>query len=192
MDVLEPAVRLILRAQRVVAAVLTGVVLTGGSAEAQAVSGSEITAAFLLNFARFAEWPADVIPARMPLALCVHNDGAVADALERTIKGRTVGGHGLAVRRLTAGAPLSRCHVLYLGGSDLKRSLDVIGTVNGVGLFTVSNAARFAQAGGVAELYLEGGRMRIAVNVDALQRAQIQLSSRVLALAKIVKDPPAP
>ncbi len=59
-------------------------------------------------------------------------------------------------------------------------------------MLTVSDATRFADTGGMVELFVEGGRMRFAVNVDALQRARIQLSSRVLALAKIVRDPKTP
>lgn len=190
MGVLEPQLRLPVGAGRFVAAVLAFAALNGGSAEAQAVSAPELKAAYLFNFAQFVEWPADVMPAGATLTLCVDNDGNVADALERTINGRTVEGRGLAVRRLRAGAPLPTCHVLYLGGSDLKRSLDVIRTIKDVGVFTVSDAARFAQTGGAVELFFEDGRMRIAVNVDALERARVRLSSRVLALAKIVRDAP--
>ena len=76
-----------------------------------------LKAAYLFNFAQFVEWPADVVPAGAPLALCIVNDDAVADALERTIKGRTVDGHDLAVRHLRTGAPLPTCHVLYLAGA---------------------------------------------------------------------------
>ena len=65
-------------------------------------------------------------------------------------------------------------------------------TVKGVFVFTVSDAARFAQTGGMVELFVENGRMRFAVNVDALERAHVRLSSRVLALAKIVRDDVTP
>ena len=125
------------------------------------------------------EWPADALPARAPLALCVVNDAAVADALERTIRGRAVEGHDLTVGRLKAGAPLPTCHVLYLAGSDLKSSLDVIATLKDVSVLTVSDAARFARAGGMVELFIENGRMRFAVNVDALQprAGSIELAS---------------
>ena len=80
------------------------------------------------------------------------------------------------------------CHVLYLAGGDLKRSTEVVGTLKGVFVLTVSDTARFAQTGGMVELFVEDGRMRFAVNVDALQRARVRLSSRVLTLAKIVRD----
>jgi hypothetical protein len=191
MGVLEPQVRRALGAGRFVAAVVTVVVLAGEWTAAQAVLVAELQAAFLYNFARFVEWPADVMPAGAPLVLCVVNDGPVADALERTIRGRNVEGHDLIVRRIKTDEPLPTCHVLHLGGFDLKRSLDVIATVRDEGVFTVSDAARFAQAGGFVELFLQDGRMQIAVNVDALQRARVKLSSRVLGLAKIVRDAPA-
>jgi hypothetical protein len=42
--------------------------------------------------------------------------------------------------------------------------------------------------GGMVEFFLESGRMRFAVNVDAVHRSRVRLSSRVLGLAKIVKD----
>ena len=57
-------------------------------------------------------------------------------------------------------------------------------------VFTVSDAPDFAQAGGMVELFREGDRMRIAVNIDAIERARIRLSSRVLALARIVREAP--
>jgi hypothetical protein len=171
-------------------AVLTAIALIGPPASTQSVSAPGLKAAYLLNFAQFVEWPADAVPAGTPLTLCIVNDGAVADALERTVKGRTVVGHGLAVRRLQSGAPLPTCHVLYLAGSAEKRWLDVIGMLNGKLVLTVSDAARFAQTGGMVELFLEDGRMQIAVNTDALQRARVRLSSRVLALATIVRDAP--
>ena len=59
-------------------------------------------------------------------------------------------------------------------------------------MLTVSDAAGFAKAGGMIELFIEEDRMRFAVNVDALERAHVRLSSRVLALAKIVRDDVTP
>ena len=189
MGVLESQVKRPLRG-RLLAPVLAFVAVTGGSPVGQSVLAPELKAAYLFNFARFVTWPADVMPTGAALVLCVADDGPVADALEPMIKGRTVEGHDLTVRRLKAGTIWPTCHVLYLGRVNREAALDGLRAVTTVGVFTVSAAAGFAEFGGIAELFLEGGRMRIAVNVDALQRAQVQLSSRVLGLAKIVKDSP--
>ena len=178
--------------KRQLGAVLAAIVLIIVRAATQSVSAPELKAAYLFNFTKFVEWPADAVTGAEPLALCIVGDDGVADALEQTIKGQTVQGHGLAVRRLGSGAPLPACHVLYLAGSDQKRWRDGAGLLDRRSVLTVSDAARFAQTGGMVELSLERGRMQIAVNTDALQRANVRLSSRVLALATIVRDVPHP
>jgi hypothetical protein len=66
-------------------AVLAAIVLIGVRAATQSVSAPELKAAYLLNFTKFVEWPADEVPAGAPLALCIVSDDAVADALEQTI-----------------------------------------------------------------------------------------------------------
>jgi hypothetical protein len=191
METLDPVVIRRNRTRLFVATALTVVGLTGASA-AQSLPAPALKAAFLFNFAQFMEWPADAVLAGTSVALCIVNDDAVADALERAVEGRSVEGHNLTVRRLKAGAALPNCHLLYLGGSDLKQSLDVADTIKGVFVLTVSDTARFAETGGMVELFGDNGRMRFAVNVDALQRAGVRMSSRVLGLAKIVKDPKRP
>lgn len=193
MVVLESSVRRACRARRIGGAVLLtaiAIAFTGVPAATQLVSAAGLKAAYLLNFAQFVDWPADAVPAGAPLAVCIVNDGAVASALEQTIKGKTVEGHVLTVIRLAPGATMPMCHVVYLTGPDQKHSADVMGTLNGKLVLTVSDAPRFARTGGMVELFLEGGRMRIAVNVDALQRGKVRLSSRVLTLATIVRDTP--
>lgn len=187
MVVLDSQVRRTRIASGIAAAFLTAVVGLTIGASTQSLSAPALRAAYLYNFAQFVEWPAGAMPADASLVLCVVDDGAVADVLERTTRGRTVEGHDLVVRRLKAGALLPACHVLYVAGSDLKRSLALVSPVKGL-VLTVSDAPGFAKAGGMVELFLEDGRMRFAVNVDALQRARVKLSSRVLTLAKIVRD----
>ena len=41
---------------------------------------------------------------------------------------------------------------------------------------------------GTDHVFVDGGHMRFAVNVDSVQRAGLHLSSRLLGLAKIVRS----
>ncbi|MEO8077044.1 MAG: YfiR family protein [Acidobacteriota bacterium] len=170
------------------AALLTATALTSSGA-AQSATAPQLKAAYVFNFALFTEWPPEAVPAGSPLTLCIVNDDGIAEAVDRLVKGRAVEGHALVVRGLKLGATLPPCHVLYVAGADLKRSLQVIETVRGSLVLTVSDAARFADSGGMVQLYVEDGRMRFAVNLDALQRARMRLSSRALGVARIVRDP---
>jgi hypothetical protein len=153
-----------------------------------AATAAALKAAFLVNFAKFAEWPADALAPGQRLALCVAGDTAVADALELIIKRRAVEGHELTVQVVKPDGPLRACHLLYVGGLDNTKSARLIETLHGAPVFSVSDAPRFAEAGGVAQLILEDNRMRFAINVAAAREARLHISANLLSLATIIRE----
>jgi hypothetical protein len=167
----------------VAASLMLGVAPT---ARAQSAPEPALKAAFLYNFAKFAEWPADAAPAD-PLTICVFGDAAIADALDETVKGRTVDGRKATVVRVKPDG-FRGCHVLYVAGLDAKRAQAIVDELKGAPVLTVGDREQFAQSGGIAGLFVEQGRMRFAINIEAAQRCRLRISSRLLSLAKIVKD----
>ena len=159
-------------------------------AYAQSATAAAVTSAFLYNFARFTEWPADALATGQRIALCVIGDNAVADALEQTIKGHAIESHELTVEVVAPDGPLRSCHLLYVSGLDEKRSRRLLLSLKTAPVFTASDGNAFAERGGIAQLSLENGRMRFAINVTAAQHARLQISSKLLSLARIVKDEP--
>jgi hypothetical protein len=154
----------------------------------QSATAPALTSAFLYNFATFTEWPADSLAPGQRLAMCVIGDNAVAAALEQTIRGHTIESHELTVELLKPDASARACHVLYVSAVDEKRSSQLIDSLKTAAVLTASDAEHFAELGGVAQLTLENGRMRFTINVTAAQRAHLQLSSKLLSLARIIKD----
>jgi hypothetical protein len=172
----------------VVTALLAGAIPASALAAGEVVGATALKAAFLYNFAKFAEWPGDVLRPGDKLRLCIVGDKAVADALEQTINGRGVDNHELTVQVVKVDGPILSCHLLYVSGLDAKGASHLIDALNGTSVFTVSDGERFAEMGGVAQLVQEDGRMRFVVNVSAASRAKLQISSQLLSLAKIIKD----
>jgi hypothetical protein len=168
-------------------AIIASAGANNGTAD-QGASAPELRAAFMYNFAKFTEWPANVIgPPDRPLVFCVSDDQPMADALEQIVKGRAVGGHALSVRRTGVTGDFKSCHLLYASGLDTKRANELIGTLDRTPVLTVGDFERFAQMGGVASFFVEDGKMRFAINVDSAQRAGLRVSSKLLMLARIVK-----
>jgi hypothetical protein len=157
-------------------------------AGAQTVSAPDLKAAFLFNFAQFAGWPADALTAHADLIFCVAGDPDVARSLEHSVTGRAIDGHRIVVRRLDATDAARACHMFYSSGLDREQASRLLESLKGASVFTVSDLTDFAGMGGIAQLFPENGRMRFAVNVEASQRGRLQLSSKLLSLAKIVKD----
>jgi hypothetical protein len=148
---------------------------------------SLVKAGFLLNFAKFTEWPA--LPTGAPLAMCVVGNEAIATALAETVRSLKISDHPLDVSRPADSATWRSCHLLFIADAEPRRSGEGVRAVKALPVLTVSDTKDFAQAGGIIEFYVEGGKMRFAINMDALDRSGLHLSSRVLGLAKIVRDP---
>jgi hypothetical protein len=161
---------------------------TAASARASADVAQDVAmkAAFLYNFAKFAEWPA--LPAGVPLLVCIVGNEGIAAALVETVRGQNISGHPLEIRRAQESAAWRACHVLFIAEAETRRSAGELGEVKGLPVLTVSDGKGFSQASGIIELFVEGGRMRFAINVDAAEASGLRLSSRLLGLAKIIRN----
>lgn len=146
-----------------------------------------VKAALIYNFAKFAEWPA--LPADAPIAACVVGDDRIAAALVETVRGQQIAGHGIEVTRPQDVGGWRTCHLLYIADAAIGRSAGGIDTITSLPVLTISDGKDFARAGGIIELYIDAGRMRFAINVDAANRSGLHLSSRLLGLAKLVRNP---
>jgi hypothetical protein len=161
---------------------------TTDAADVETVTVAAAKAAFIYNFSKFVIWPGDVLAPSQPLALCVLGDNAVADALGRTARTRTDDPHALSVQIVRTSPALRSCHMLYVTGLDAKHAAELIDVLKGAAVFTISDSDRFAETGGVVRLIFEDNHLRFAINVASAHRARLNLSSRLLSLAQLVKD----
>jgi len=157
-------------------------------AGAQSATASAMKAAFLLNFVKFATWPPDALAPQQPLTICVDGDAEVAGALRQMIGVQSVEYNQLTLEVVKNEGSLRHCHLLYVGGRALEPPMRWRDAIKGAAVLSVGDGGGFAAQGGVIELFVESGRMRFNVNLAAAQSARITLSSRLLSLAKIVRD----
>ena len=160
-----------------------------GAQEPTAVE-PHVKAAFLYNFLKFVEWPADVLAAG-PIIVCVAGSPAAADSLKAALRQGRPQDHDVTVIEVGLDAEPHGCHLVYIARADDASARRWLIKLNGSTAFSVSDCARFTRLGGIANFFVEDGRLRFAVNVDAARRASLHISSRMLALATIVKDEPA-
>ena len=154
-----------------------------GVPTAQEVTGPALKAAFLFNFVKFTTWPADVLPHSAPLVMCVVNDPAVGSALAKDVGGREVLGHRIRVVQSEQSDVLRACHVVYVSGAR-SAALDVVRVVRDAPVFTVSDVHAFTAGGGIAQLHVQQGQLRFAIALEAARSARLQISARLMALAR--------
>lgn len=157
---------------------------------AQDVTEPSLKAAFVYNLAKFTEWPADVLPASAPLVTCVIGESPVAQALERIVKGRLVMGHPVSVVRLTPDAPHRACHLLYAAGLSMVQVGALGAAAQGAAILTVIDSDAATRPPMIAHLFVENGKLRFDLDHGLAKRSRLQLSSKLLPLAKRVYDEP--
>jgi YfiR/HmsC-like len=170
------------------------VALGPAAARGQEVVATEyaVKAAFLYHFAKFTEWPAEAGGPTPPVVhLCVLGDDPFGKALEE-LSDRGADGLRVDVRHVNAVEAEPRCHVVFISGSEGDRLAEHLARARRDGVLTVSDLAGFAHAGGVIQFVLEEGKVRFWINRAAAERGGLHLSSRLLALARIVDGSGAP
>jgi hypothetical protein len=149
----------------------------------------QVKAAFLLNFAKFIEWPAEAfLNEKTPITLCVFGHDPFGGALDEIVRGETISNREVLVRRINELPGLNSCQLIFVGNKEDKRLSELLNSLRGASVLVVGETEGDAEAGMVIQFFSEGNKLRFAVNVDAMQRAKLSVSSKLLALAKIVHD----
>jgi hypothetical protein len=165
-----------------------------GAAPAAPTSGApvpeyEVKAAFLLNFARFVEWPART--GAEPFVVSVLGQDPFGPVLDRAFEGAGGDGRKWEVRRIARVEGAGGTQILFISRSEAPRLAAVLASLRGTPVLTVSDIPDFAQRGGMIGLRLEDRRVRFDIDPAPASASGLRLSSQLLKLARIVsaKEP---
>ncbi len=156
-----------------------------GLARADAVPEQELKAAFVFNFTVFTEWPSDALAAGASIGLCANASSPMIGALNN-LNDKMVNGHRLAVRPYTTLASLRGCHVLVLDNRDRERWAQLRRELPGTHVLTVADE-RAGGEGAIIALSVENQRVGFDIDMGAARGAQLNLSSKLLRLARSVQ-----
>jgi YfiR/HmsC-like len=149
----------------------------------------QVKAALLFNIAKFVEWPPDVFKSdTAPITICVLGNDPFGSALDDVLRGKTINNREILARRVKELPNLKRCQVVFISETEDKQMSEIINSLKGSSTLTVGESKDFAERGGEIQFYVEENKVRFSANVDAVQRARLIVSSKLLALARIVHD----
>jgi YfiR/HmsC-like len=177
------------------------------AAEAGAETSREyqIKAAFLYNFVKFTDWPAadsnepNAVDANAPIVIGIIGKDPFGRAFE-PIKDKRIKGRKIVLKRFKGleGKQSSeqvegirRCHVLFVCRSQKEQLAEIIEAVKDRPVLTVADMSGFLESGGMINFVMEQNKIRFEINLAAVRRARLRISSRLLRLAKrIVRQKP--
>ena len=169
--------------------VVCGLLLGGLDASAQPAPSREyqVKAVFLFNFAQFVEWPpAAFADANSPIVIGVLGENPFGTYLDETVRGEQVNNRPLAVQRYRRVDEITTCHVLFISRSETHHLEQILASLKGRSILTVSDDEDFVQRGGMIRLATVQNKIRLIINVDAAKAANLTISSKLLRAAELM------
>jgi hypothetical protein len=164
--------------------VLLAALLFGPLIGAQELDERTIRVAYVFNLTKYVEWPR----ASNQLVIGVVGDGPMGEALEKMLAGKTSDSRLIRVVLSPNEEDLAQCDVIYVTSASPKRVQETLDHLRNKSVLTVGDTESFPKSGGMIGLVKVGQQVQMIVNLDAVQRARLKISSRVLNLATIVHD----
>jgi hypothetical protein len=167
------------------------------AARAAPLDEATVHAAYVINFVRYSRWPR--LAPGAPLVIATLGGSEAADAL-RGLASRagSVEGHRLEVRALALGrapplreeamavigAEAADAQLVFVDASHRAWSQAVIAAFAGRPVLTVGMGSEFVAGGGMFGLVNREGRVVFTANNEAIARNPVDVSARVLMLAR--------
>ena len=165
--------------------------LAAGLAADPAPKDNEIKAVFLLNFLRYTEWPATTFATtNAPIVIGLLGDDPFGAALEQAVAGETAQSRPVILRRGRRLDEVAGCHLLFIGKSENARVAGHLRALGTQPVLTVGETEAFARAGGMITFVAQGNRVAFDIDDAAARRAGLELSAKLLKVARQVRPAP--
>ncbi len=155
---------------------------------AQALDEYAVKAAFMLNFARFIQWPEEAFhDSQKTLDLCVAGGRIIEQSFRQTIDGEEVGDKTLHVYLVSDDGPFDGCEMIFIRRDTNRSALLRIGAmVKEKPILTIGEMNGFASIGGIINFFNKEEKLYFEINPDRASQQKLKISSRLLNLAVIV------
>jgi len=160
----------------------------GACGDTPSFSEYQVKALFLFNFAKYVDWPAETFPAtNSPITIGVLGQDNFKDSLKHVVEDKNVNGRAIVIKRVSADADLGGCNILFISSSEKSRLEEILAKTGALPILTVGEHEQFLQKGGVINFTLKDGKVRLEINLVAARKTKIQISSKLLSVADVVK-----
>jgi hypothetical protein len=151
-------------------------------------SEAQVKAAYLYKLASFVRWPADAYPDdQAPLRICVAGRDDIFAVVDTLVRGQQAAGRALQAERIDPAYPEAalHCQILYIGQGDAM-ARPLIAQIGDRPVLTVTDRSAGAH-GGIIEFVLAGSNIRFSIHRGAAEARQLELSSKLLAVAESIE-----
>lgn len=154
----------------------------------QASDEYKVKAAFLFNFARYVKWPKDTLgDPKTPFVVAVVGKNPFGKGLEDAFRDRSIDDRPLSVKHFADRGALADCNMLFIPQGEEANLEAIRAHYADRPVLLIAESIAAAQRGAQIGFYIEKSKVRFAINGEAAKRAELEVSSELMKLAKIVR-----
>jgi YfiR/HmsC-like len=148
----------------------------------------QVKSLFLMNFIKYVDWPPGSFAADdTPIIIGLYGEDKFGDALKNTVEGRIISGRRITIQPVQSENDSGKCHILFVSDSEKNRLDEILAPVKTLPVLTVGETDRFMEQGGVINFVKKEGKIRLEINLTAALEAKLEISSKLLRVADVVK-----
>jgi YfiR/HmsC-like len=153
------------------------------AAPSRIVSQQSIYAAFVVNVARFIQWPANVLAdPESPLVIGTFERDPINPSLDAAVTGEKIANHPVVSVRIHSLDDLNKCQVVYVSAGD-RRTNAVLSRIAGRPILSIGTADGFLALGGQVRFVSQPPHTGLEINVENLRNSGLQARAQLLRLA---------
>jgi hypothetical protein len=147
----------------------------------------KIKAAFLYNFAQFVTWPSNLTTSKSDeFNFCMYGNSPILNSLQLSLSGKQVQEHDIVFSHIHTSEAIQQCHLIFIGTSKQEWVTSLRKSLIGKPILTIAEFDQFSETGGMIQFFLQDNKVRFAINPAEVDRAHLQMSSKLLRLATII------
>jgi hypothetical protein len=149
----------------------------------------DVKAAYLIDFGKFVRQTDGQEP-RSSFDICLLGHDAMGPTIDDLAANQAIDKLPVHVRRIADVTETRGCSILFMSAEEDAHLREDLALLSSSNILTVSDASDFIDRGGMIQFLIVQNHVRFSVNLDAVNRAHLVLSSELLRVALSVKGKP--
>jgi len=154
------------------------------------INESDLKAAFIFNFTRFVTWPVkqtSLTQENKDFVIGLLGDNAFSESLNDLVRGEKVDRKPLIVRQIKKPADAADCDIVFIPQSHEDELQATLSITKGKPILVIGDTAQMANDGCIIAFDRKDRKVKIVVNLEAVEQSNLKISSKLLRLSKLVR-----
>jgi len=148
----------------------------------------DLKTAYIFNFMKFVEWPQEQSGALNQINICAYSSDPMLPLFKK-LESKQVRNLKIVTQVYDSVADINRCQLIYLDVISADKRAEILEATENKPILTIGHEGRYNDDDEIITFFPENDRLRFDINYRQAQQRGLQISSRLLRLARVSEQP---